>query len=202
MPMQSGSDRVLKRMIRRYSIEEYVERLGMLREAAPGLTLSTDVIVGFPGETREDFDATLGLVERIGFVNVFAFKYSERPATPATRLGDDIPEEEKTARLAALLALTDEHRQLHLESLVGTRASVLVEGPSKGQKFSGRTERSEIVHLEASGDPTGEILDVTITRAYRNSLEGEAVDAVRRATPALRPHPSPPTRERRALPVL
>ena len=199
MPVQSGSDRLLKRMIRRYCIEEYIERIGLLREAVPGITLATDIIVGFPGETREDFDATLALVERVGFVNVYAFKYSERPFTPALKLGDDVTEDEKSARLAELIALGDGIKQRYLAGLVGTGASVLVEGTGKSGGYSGRTERNEIVHLDATDDPTGEVVAVTITRAFKNSLEAELVDAAR-ARP--RTNPRRAAAERRSLPVL
>jgi len=197
MPVQSGSDRVLKRMIRRYSVAEYEERVGLLREAVPGLTLSTDVIVGFPGETRDDFAATLALVDRTGFVGVFGFKYSERPFTPALKLGDDVPEEEKASRLADLFALTESLRARHLEALVGTKATVLVEGPSKGGHFTGRTERNEIVHFAAEDDPTGRLLDVVVQRAFKNSLEAALLDA-RPSSPPRERRPD----ERRTLPVV
>ncbi len=149
MPVQSGSDRVLKRMIRRYSRAEYVERVATLARAVPGVTLSTDIIVGFPGETEEDFAQTLSLVEEIGFKGLFGFKYSERPYTPARKLGDDIPEAVKSERLARLFALSEALLGEHLAGLVGTTAQVLVEGIDKesGALWSGRTERNEIVHI-------------------------------------------------------
>jgi tRNA-2-methylthio-N6-dimethylallyladenosine synthase len=198
MPVQSGSDRVLKRMIRRYTTEEYLERTDMLKQAVPGATLSTDVIVGFPGETRDDFEATLALVERAGFVGVFGFKYSVRPGTPAEKLPDDVSEEEKAARLAALFALSEAQKQRHLETLVGSTEHVLVEGPSKARGlFTGRTERNEIVHFAASGDPTGRIVEVRITRAFKNSLEAEPTDGAPVAAPE-----RTAARERRALPVV
>lgn len=202
MPVQSGSDRLLKRMIRRYSIEEYVERIELLREAVPGITLATDIIVGFPGETREDFDATLALVERCRFTNVYAFKYSERPFTPALKLGDDVTEDEKSTRLAELIALADGFKQRYLADLVGSRADVLVEGAGKNGGYSGRTERNEIVHLDAADDPTGEIVPVTITRAFRNSLEAELVDTARARPRTPTPKTPRTPAERRALPVL
>jgi tRNA-2-methylthio-N6-dimethylallyladenosine synthase len=176
MPVQSGSDRVLKRMIRRYSVAEYVERVELLRERLPGLTLSTDIIVGFPGETDGDFEGTLELVRRVRFTGVFAFKYSVRPYTPALRLEDDVPESEKATRLSMLIAVADAERRLHLERLVGSRASVLVEGRGKGSAFTGRTERNEIVHFESARNPIGTLVDVTIVRAFKNSLEAVPVD--------------------------
>src|SRR5262249_8060883 len=107
LPVQSGSDRVLRRMIRRYSRDEYVTRARALQNASPGLTLSTDIIVGFAGETEADFEATLTLVQEIGFVGLFGFKYSPRPYTPALKLGDDIAEAEKSDRLARLFELSE-----------------------------------------------------------------------------------------------
>jgi tRNA-2-methylthio-N6-dimethylallyladenosine synthase len=198
LPAQSGSDRILKRMIRRYTASEYVERLDTLREAVPGLTVSTDIIVGFPGETEEDFDATLALVRKVGFVGVFAFKYSVRPGTPAERLEDDVPEEEKSRRLAAVFESAGVLQQRHLESLVGSVQDVLVEGRSKGGHFSGRAERNEIVHFDSTTDPTGDIVAVRVTEAFRHSLGGELVDPHRAIPFQSRPRPA----RRATLPVL
>ncbi|MBX3181483.1 MAG: tRNA (N6-isopentenyl adenosine(37)-C2)-methylthiotransferase MiaB [Polyangiaceae bacterium] len=183
MPVQSGSDAVLRRMIRRYSVAEYLERTGRLREAVPGLTLSTDVIVGFPGETDADFQATLDLVEQVGFVGVFGFKYSERPGTAALKFEDDVPEAVKSARLTALFERSERLQRAHLAALVGSVQAVLVEGPGKTGGYSGRTSRNEIVHLGASADVTGELCQVKIVSAYKHSLLGELVDAARRAPP-------------------
>ena len=183
MPVQSGSDRMLKRMIRRYSVAEYEERIGALREAVPGLTLSSDVIVGFPGETPEDFQATLELVRRVEFTGLFAFKYSPRPNTPALKLGDDVSEADKKGRLAELFGVSESLRQAHLESCVGSVQAVLVEGPGRGGGFTGRTEKNEIVHFDCAGDPTGQLVDVRITRAFKNSLEGKPADAARQPAP-------------------
>ena len=148
MPVQSGSDRVLKRMIRRYTRDEYVARVEALVRAVPGLTLSTDVIAGFPGETEEDFAATLSLVREVGFRGLFGFKYSERPHTPARKLEDDVPEAVKSDRLARLFALSEEPLGAHLASLVGTTQRVLVEGSSTrpGRPGPDAPERNEIVH--------------------------------------------------------
>ncbi len=181
LPVQSGSDRVLRRMIRRYTRAEYVERARRLVAARPGMTLSTDVIVGFPGETEDDFAQTLSLVREMGFVSLFGFKYSPRPYTPALRLVDDVPEEAKAERLARLFAAIDELTSAHLSTLVGTRQKVLVEGASKSEKgdlsrdrVQGRTERNEIVHVEAPGAAglVGRVVEVDVTRANRHSLSG------------------------------
>lgn len=179
MPVQSGSDAVLKRMGRRYTRAEYLERIGMLRETVPGLTLSSDIIVGFPGETAEQFEETLSLVREVGFVGIFGFKYSPRPFTPALNLVDDVPEEEKSRRLTALLDLSEQIRSQHLAKLVGTECTVLVEGTSKSGAYTGRTERNEIVHFGCKDDPTGELLTVRIERALRHSLVGRVLDASR-----------------------
>jgi len=176
MPVQSGSNRVLKRMIRRYTVEEYVERVSALQDAVPGLTVSTDIIVGFPGETRADFEATLRLVEQMQFVGLFGFKYSERPGTPALRLRDDVSDAEKSARLSELFALSEAHRHEHLNSLVGTRQVVLVEGQRPDGAWTGRTERNEIVHLACSKDIRGQLVAVAVRKAFKNSLAGEALD--------------------------
>jgi tRNA-2-methylthio-N6-dimethylallyladenosine synthase len=181
LPVQSGSDRVLRRMIRRYTRAEYTARAERLMRARAGLTLSTDVIVGFPGETEDDFAQTLSLVRAIGFVSLFGFKYSPRPHTPSLRLVDDVPEDVKSERLARLFKVADELGAANLAGLVGTRQKVLVEGASKSEKgdlsrdrVQGRTERSEIVHIEApgAGGLVGAIVDVEVTRANRHSLAG------------------------------
>jgi tRNA-2-methylthio-N6-dimethylallyladenosine synthase len=177
MPVQSGSDRVLKRMIRRYTASDYRERVQRLRDAVPGVTLSTDVIVGFPGETREDFEATLALVDTVGFAGLFGFKYSQRPNTPALRFADDVSEDEKSQRLEELFALADGQRRAHLQSRVGQVEDVLVEGRGRGDEYSGRSERNEIVHVESGDrDPSGRLVKVRIERAYKNSLFGTLVD--------------------------
>jgi tRNA-2-methylthio-N6-dimethylallyladenosine synthase len=181
LPVQSGSDRVLRRMARRYSIEDYVARTDALKKAKPGLTLSTDFIVGFPGETEDDFRQTLELVQRVGFVAAFGFKYSPRPYTPALRLGDEVPEEVKDERLARLFALVESRQAAHLHSLVGQHLQVLVEGASPGDagRFTGRTERNEIVHLVAPEgcDPTGELVTVVVDQPFRHSLSGSMTGA-------------------------
>jgi tRNA-2-methylthio-N6-dimethylallyladenosine synthase len=175
MPVQSGSDRMLKRMIRRYTRAEYTHRVRRLLAARPGLTLSTDVIVGFPGETEADFEATLELVRDIGFVGLFGFKYSPRPFTPALKLPDDVPEETKSERLARLFEVAETQTRAHLATLVGTRQRVLVEGASKAQgKVTGRTERNEIVHLDVpeGRELIGALVDAEITQAFKHSLHG------------------------------
>ena len=198
LPVQSGSDRVLKRMSRRYTRRLYAERTAKLKEAAPGLTLSTDIIVGFPGETEEDFEETLSLVREVGFVSAFCFKYSPRPSTPALKLGDDVPEAVKDERLQRLFEVVEGQQRVHLKSLVGTRQEVLVEGPNDASvnRYSGRSGRHEIVHLEAPEgiDPTGQLVEVTIEKAFRHSLLGRMDGATLPERPVRRP--------RKKLPLL
>jgi tRNA-2-methylthio-N6-dimethylallyladenosine synthase len=202
LPVQSGSNRILKRMIRRYTKEEYVERAALLRAARPGLTLSTDIIVGFCGETDEDFQETLDLVRAVGFAGLFGFKYSRRPYTPAQKLGDDVSEKTKSTRLTALFALAEELQRAKLEALVGSTERVLVEGESKAgsSKVTGRTERNEIVHItdEDGASLVGAIVEVEIVRAFKHSLEGKITprsQAERRPGAALRSR-------RRTLPLV
>ncbi|HEY4016340.1 MAG TPA: tRNA (N6-isopentenyl adenosine(37)-C2)-methylthiotransferase MiaB [Polyangiaceae bacterium] len=201
LPVQSGSDRVLRRMIRRYTRAEYVARARRLMRARPGLTLSTDVIVGFPGETEEDFRETLSLVGEMGFVSLFGFKYSPRPYTPALRLGDDVPEDVKSERLTRLFEAAESIAAAYLAALVGTRQQVLVEGPSKSEKsgaarglVQGRTDANAIVHVE-SGDGAslvGQVVEVDVVRANRHSVVG----ALREV------HRAPARAGRRTLPVV
>jgi tRNA-2-methylthio-N6-dimethylallyladenosine synthase len=175
MPMQSGSDRILKRMIRRYTRAEYTQRIRRLLAARPGMTVSTDVIVGFPGESDEDFEATLDAVREVGFIGLFGFKYSPRPFTPALKLPDDVPETTKSERLARLFEVAESQTRAHLATLIGTRQRVLVEGASKAQgKVTGRTERNEIVHLDVPAGRAliGALVEVEITQAFKHSLHG------------------------------
>ncbi|MBI4951808.1 MAG: tRNA (N6-isopentenyl adenosine(37)-C2)-methylthiotransferase MiaB [Myxococcales bacterium] len=205
LPVQSGSDRMLKRMIRRHDRAEYLRRVGALRHAVPGLTLSTDVIVGFSGETEEDFAATLSLVREVGFTSLFGFKYSPRPLTPALKMGDDVPEGVKEQRLAALFAVSEELAGAHLSGLVGSRQQVLVEGPSKSApaRHTGRTERNEIAHIEGASELelTGEIVAVEIVEAFKHSLGARLAPGERERLRPRNPAGSG-TRPRRALPLL
>jgi len=178
LPVQSGSDRTLKRMLRRYTRELYIERVTALKAAVPGLTLSTDIIVGFPGETDEDFEQTLSLIETVGFVAAFAFKYSPRPYTPSLKLEDDVPEKVKAKRLQAVFDAITEQQGPHLESMVGTTQEVLLEGVSRTDetRFTGRTRRNEIVHVEGT-DLAGQLREVVITSANKHSLMGRLTGA-------------------------
>lgn len=182
MPVQSGSDALLKRMLRRYSAAEYVERTEALKEAVPGLTLTTDMIVGFPGESDEDFEKSLELVRRVEFVGLFGFTYSQRPYTPALNLVDDVSEEEKSRRLQRLFDVVDEIKLAHLQALQGSVQEVLIEGRSKVGDLTGRTERNEIVHIKAGLDVeglgVGALARVRITESFKNSLAGDALSVL------------------------
>lgn len=195
LPVQAGSDRVLRRMLRRYTTAEYEERVAALRSAVSDVTLATDMIVGFPGETEQDFEQTLALVQRVGFSLIYGFKYSQRPYTAAVNLGDDVTEADKTERLARLIALGDGMRRAFLADQVGTRQSVLFEGRGKTGALRGRTERNEIVHARGPDQLIGTLRDVVVTGAYKNSLLAEIP-----GVPAQGPAPREPLT--RSLPVL
>jgi tRNA-2-methylthio-N6-dimethylallyladenosine synthase len=210
LPVQSGSDRMLRRMIRRYDRAEYVERARALMGARmpEALTLSTDVIVGFPGETDDDFAATLTLLDEVGFRGVFGFKYSPRPYTPALRLGDDVPEAVKAERLARLFERSEALLSQHLGALIGSDQRVLFEGASKpaASAVTGRTERNEIVHVPVADTSQAEALAgrlavVRIVRAYKHSLGGELGEA-ERTWLASRPSGVRSMPARRSLPVV
>jgi tRNA-2-methylthio-N6-dimethylallyladenosine synthase len=176
LPVQSGSNPVLTRMRRRYTREIYLLLVERLRSAIPGIALSTDIIVGFPGETAGDFDLTLDLVRRVHFHSMFSFKYSPRPNTlAAKRLPDDVPEAEKTRRIMALQALQRDQQLATHEAMVGRVEAVLVDGPSRRRawELSGRTGGNTVVNFAGPADWLGRIVPVRITAAAPNSLRGE-----------------------------
>jgi tRNA-2-methylthio-N6-dimethylallyladenosine synthase len=177
LPAQSGSDRVLRAMRRGYTRARYVGRIGYLRAAVPGIAFSTDLIVGFPGESRDDFEETLSLVREVEFDQVYAFVFSPRPGTEAERLEETVPETEKRERLQELLALQEEILARRNAALVGRRFEVLVDGPSRLDPglHKGRTTCNRIVHLAPAGAPVGAFVQVEITRAHAHSLSGRPV---------------------------
>jgi tRNA-2-methylthio-N6-dimethylallyladenosine synthase len=179
LPVQSGSDRNLQAKKRNHTALEYKARIRKLREAKPGICVSSDFIVGFPGETEADFAATLKLVEDVGFDQSFSFVYSRRPGTPAASLPDDTPDEEKQRRLARLQAALNANARAIAEAMVGTVQRVLVEKRSTrdANEFTGRTENMRYVNF--AGDPrmVGRFVDVAITEVMANSLRGRVVDA-------------------------
>jgi tRNA-2-methylthio-N6-dimethylallyladenosine synthase len=178
LPVQCGSNAVLKRMLRTYSREEYLERVDGIRSARREISLSTDIIVGFCGETEADFEQTLSLLDRVEYDQVFSFKYSPRPNTSAGSWADDVPEDEKCRRLAAL---QERQRQIQLrryQALVGREFEVLVEGyHPKLDQAVGRTTSNRVVNFAGEAGWVGRYLDVRVTAASPNSLLGERVDA-------------------------
>ncbi len=179
LPVQSGSDRILAAMKRRHTALEYRAIVRRLREARPGISLSSDFIVGFPGETEADFEATLQLIEDIGFDHSFSFVYSRRPGTPAAELPDDVPLEVKKQRLARLQARINAMAADISRSMVGTEQRVLVEGPSKKdpRRMAGRTGNNRVVNFDAGPALAGRFARVRITEALPNSLRGEFLAA-------------------------
>ncbi|MDP3938580.1 MAG: tRNA (N6-isopentenyl adenosine(37)-C2)-methylthiotransferase MiaB [Deltaproteobacteria bacterium] len=177
LPVQSGSDRVLERMHRRYSREEYAAIVARVREARPDIAITTDLLVGFPGESEEDFEATLALMREVRFSDAYTFAYSERGGTRAAEFADQLPEKIRKERLARLLALQKAIGFEENRSRVGCVEDVLVEGRSKTrpEKLAGRTGQNKIVTF--AGDPAlaGTLAPVRILQAFPNSLGGEAV---------------------------
>ena len=179
LPVQSGSDRILALMKRTYTARDYVEKVRRLRAARPDLSLSSDFIVGFPGETDADFEATMDLIDEVGFDTSFSFIYSARPGTPAAGLPDPVPLGVKRERLARLQARISELARDVSEAMVGRRLQVLVEGPSKKDpgELRGRTENNRVVNFSGAPDLVGTFADVTIAEALPNSLRGTPAGA-------------------------
>ena len=179
LPVQSGSDRILAAMKRGYSALEYRSIVRRLRRARPELSLTSDFIVGFPGETEADFAATLRLAAELGFDASFSFLYSPRPGTPAAALDDPVPREEKLARLQRLQAQLDAQARAISEAMVGTRQRALVEGVSRRSdaELSARTANNRVVNFPGPRELAHRFVDITITAAMAHSLRGELADA-------------------------
>jgi tRNA-2-methylthio-N6-dimethylallyladenosine synthase len=179
LPVQAGSDNVLAAMKRGYTTLEFKSIVRRLRAARPGLTLSSDFIVGFPGETEADFEKTMQLIRDVGFDTSFSFVYSKRPGTPAADLVDDTPQNLKLERLQRLQALINEQAGAISQAMVGTVQRILVEKPSRKDpnELSGRTENNRIVNFAGNTRLIGHMIDVRITDAFTNSLRGEIVTA-------------------------
>ena len=173
LPVQSGSDRVLQAMNRRHGRDFYLDLVDRLRAARPDLGLSSDFIVGFPGESDADFEETLDLVRAIGYVQAYSFKYSPRPGTPAAAMEMQVPEDVKDARLAALQDLLNEQQRAFNESCVGRTLPVLLDRPGRHEgQLVGRSPYMQAVHVEAPSDWMGRIVDLDIVSAGGNSLGG------------------------------
>jgi len=178
LPVQSGSDRILSRMKRGHTVLEYKDKVRRLREVRPNLSLSSDFIIGFPGETEADFEATMALIESVGFDHSFSFIYSPRPGTPAAEMPDDVPREVKKQRLAQLQARISEMAEAISESMVGSVQRILVEHPSRKNpqhELAGRTFNNRVVNFKADSSLIGQFVDVKISEALPNSLRGEVV---------------------------
>ena len=176
IPVQSGSNRVLKLMHRGYTRERYLEIIGKLRRARAGIGITTDFIVGFPGETQEDFEETLSLVREVAFDQAFVFRYSERRDTPAASMPNQVPEEERETRHQRLLSLVNATAAPRYQAMVGREVQVLIEGASRrnAERLAGRTRCNKIVVLDGHPRQTGEIARVSITRASAFTLYGQA----------------------------
>jgi len=174
LPVQSGSDRILALMKRGHTVLEYKDRIRRLREARPGISLSSDFIVGFPGETEADFEQTLKLVRDLDFDQSFSFVYSARPGTPAANLPDSVPLDEKKERLRRLQDQLNRQAAAISEAMVGTTERVLVEGPSRKNpnELAGRTENNRVVNFPGPVSLVGRFVDLEITAALSNSLRG------------------------------
>ena len=180
LPVQSGSDRILMAMKRGHTVLEYKATIRALRKIRPNISLSSDFIIGFPGETETDFAATMKLIEDIGFDTSFSFIYSARPGTPAAELRDEVPETVKKQRLHILQARIAQQAQQISESMVGTQQRILVTGPAKKDpgQLSGRTENNRVVHFACdNGTLIGQFTEVEIMAAYTNSLLGRQIES-------------------------
>ena len=175
LPVQAGSDRVLAAMKRGYTVLEYKAIVRRVRAACPAISISSDFIVGFPGESDADFEATMKLTEEIGFDASFSFIYSRRPGTPAAALPDDTPHEVKRARLQRLQARIEQQAQAISRGMVGTRERVLVEGAARkdAAELCGRTGNNRVVNFPGSRELIGRLVDVMVTTALAHSLRGE-----------------------------
>lgn len=168
LPVQSGSDPILKRMRRRYTSAEFMDLVARMRKAMPGLCLSTDLIVGFPGETEEDFQHTMELVRQVRFKSAFTFAYSPRPGTPGSLFADQVPEDEKMDRLYRLIDLQNEISVEDNRKLEGSSLEILVDGPSKKDpnRYTGRGTCGRLAHFETDQDLTGRLARVRIKKAF------------------------------------
>jgi tRNA-2-methylthio-N6-dimethylallyladenosine synthase len=178
LPVQSGSDRILQRMNRGYSAAGYLDKIARLRRTCPDMGLSSDVIVGFPGETDQDFQATLQLLEQVRFDMLFSFRYSDRPTTKAAQFDSKVPDTVKARRLVTLQALQAEITLQRNQAEIGRVRDLLVEGPSKtghGQ-WTGRTQQNRTTNFQSPAELTGQLVQIEITAAYSHSLRGEVIN--------------------------
>ncbi len=184
LPVQSGSDRILAAMKRGYTVLEFKSLVKKLKAARPDLSLSSDFIIGFPGETEEDFEKTMRLVEELNFDNSFSFVYSPRPGTPAAEMADDTPQETKIRRLMRLQKTIEAQALKISQAMVGSTQRVLVEGHARkdASELAGRTDNNRVVNFAGNERLIGHFADVAITAALPHSLRGEAADTGLRHT--------------------
>jgi tRNA-2-methylthio-N6-dimethylallyladenosine synthase len=179
LPVQSGSDRVLAAMQRLYTREQYLERIAWMKSAKRPISITSDVIVGFPGETEEDFAETLSLLEEVGYDAVFTFKYSPRPNTPSLALDDAVPDKEKSRRLEVLMSRQKELQITRYKRYIGDTLEVMVEGRNEPrQQWIGRTSHNKTLNFTAPGASAvhpGSYVNVRATQSFPNSLLGELV---------------------------
>ena len=175
LPLQSGSTPVLKRMRRTYSRERYLDRVALIREHVPDCALTTDIIVGFPGETEDDFEQTLSVCEQVGYDSAFTFIYSPRRETEAAEMDGQVPHELKVERMERLVEVVQRRARERAQRFVGRTVEVLVEGPSRTDpsRLRGRSRHNKVVNFEGLGQP-GDVVPVQITAATSQTLMGEA----------------------------
>ena len=177
LPIQSGSDRILKLMGRKYTTKEYLEIIDKLRKNIPNVSITTDIIVGFPGETEEDFQKTLDIVNKVKYDLAYTFIFSKREGTPAAKMKDDTPEEEKNERLQRLNKLINKYALVANKHMLNNTYNVLITGPSdKGSLYMGYTENMKLVNVKCPSDCLGKIIPVKITEVKTWSLDGEYND--------------------------
>ncbi|MFZ6864551.1 tRNA (N6-isopentenyl adenosine(37)-C2)-methylthiotransferase MiaB [Undibacterium sp. Ji67W] len=178
LPAQHGSDRILSAMKRGYTAIEYKSVIRRLKKVRPDMAVSSDFIVGFPGETDEDFDALMKLIDDVGFDNSFSFIFSPRPGTPAANLEDDTPQELKLRRLQTLQAVIDANTKKYSNAMIGTVQRILVDGPSvkDPNELQGRTENNRVVNFPGGKELIGTLVNTVITESYNYSLRGELVE--------------------------
>jgi len=178
LPIQSGSDKILSAMNRQHTAEQYLRLIDRIRAARPDLALSCDFIVGFPGESDEDFEATMQVIRQVGYAQAFSFKYSARPGTPAAEMADQVPEDLKSDRLAALQALLSRQQRDFNQSCVGRTFDVLLEKPGRHEgQLVGRSPYLQAVHLDAPSGLIGQMACVIVNDAQPNSLSGVLVES-------------------------
>ena len=179
MPVQSGSNRILRAMRRGHTASDYLKRIAAVKDARRRMSITSDIIVGFPGETTEDFRETVSLVEQVGYDGLYIFKYSERRGTPAAKLKDDVSREEKSARFAELEQAQRKFQRKIYDNYVGQQLNVLAEGPSSksSSDMTGHSTCHKVVNFPGDASMLGRVTKVRITAAKQNSLYGEVISA-------------------------